>query len=387
MNFSKINYIFIFVYFILPILVLCFGPLDSIGQIELTPKLKFGILTCLSVTAFIYLLTILYLQKSFVPKIEYALLRIRELDSASLKFFNVILILFFTFYGIWLFNKIDFSMSRDERFELIDNHPIGPLFMLMIKLGVLTSIISILKGKKLYPIIFISIIASITFLTLSRSLLVLVILPIIPFTNFSTTKTLTVMVVIFFSRYLLTDNLDLSWDWWVVFGFGEMLGVLFGPLAIMKVNPSVSIIESVNFILNAIPGVSFFTLFTTSGTRVPELAIYVNNLTKKNFDIYGVASTPYTDILLSPSTFLVSFFMLIVSFFYISYPKKFNQFWIYLIVSFYIAFGFSITSFYRWSFSGAVYTLLRDTILFLIFILSIKQTSNYFRKYLFKNNA
>ncbi len=368
-------------------MVLCLGPVDSIGQIELTAELKFGILTCLSVTAFTYLLTIFFLQKVFVPKIEYALLRIRELDSSSLKFFNLIIILFFTFYGIWLLNKIDFSMSRDERFELIDNHPIGPLFMLMIKLGALTSIISILKGKKLYPIIFISVIASITFLTLSRSLLVLVILPIIPFTNFSSTKTLILMIVIFFSRYILTDNLDLSWDWWIVFGFGEMLGVLFGPLVIMKINPSVTIFESFNFILNAIPGVSIFTLFFANGTRVPELAIYVNNLTKKNFDIYGVASTPYSDLLLSPSTFLVSCFMLIVSFLYIAFPKKFNQFAIYLIVSFYIAFGFSITSFYRWSFSGAVYTLLRDTVLFLIFIIGIKQTSNYCRKYLSKNNA
>lgn len=371
-------------YFILPILVLIFGPVETIGQIDLTSEFKYSLIVCLSLTGLFYLIAIRFLQKNIIEKIDYALNKFKEIDDISLPYLFYIIITFFAAYGMWLFFRIDPEMSRDDRFSLIESQSIGPIFMLMIKIGVLASVKSLQKGKKIYPIIFVSIIAIITFLTLSRSLLVLIILPLIPFSNISSKKTIIILVFIFFSRFIFTNNLDFTWEWWLIFGFGEMLGVLTGPLAIMKFNPSISFFETINLILNSIPGLSILTNFMSVNGRIPELAVYVNNLTKNNLGIYGVASTPFTDILLSPPTFFISLLVLIISFLLIMYPRRYNQLSAYFISSFYIAFGFSITSFYRWSFSGAVYSLLRDTFLFVVFILLLKSLNIYLRRHLVK---
>lgn len=378
MNFSKINYLLIFAYFIIPLLILGFSPISSIGPIELIGELKSKLVIYLIGTAFIYFVVIQLVKFTVAKKIDYTFNEFKKFESSSIKFYFIPVIVFFLIYGTWLFYKIDFSMSRDERFALIENASIGPLFMLMLKLGVLLSSISLIKGKKNLPACFLIIIVSITLLTYSRSLILLVVLPLLPFLKVSSKPFFLFLIFVFFSRFLFTNNLDFTWEWWIVFGFGEMLGVLFGPLAILKLSPQVSFFETINFIFNSIPGVSFITYFLNDN-RIPEIAIYINEFTKKNYGLFGVASTPYSDFLLSPLLFCFSLTILLLIFFYILI-SDINRKWVKVILfSIYLSFGFSITSFYRWSFSGAVYTFTRDILLLIVLLLVLNFTNEQFK--------
>lgn len=370
MNYARIHLTFIGVYLLLPVVILVLGKIDMLGTEYLPPQIKATLIAFLIGTAAVYGICILWLSKVAAPKIDAAFEKLKSLNLGVITgiFWSSITVL--GLYLMYLMAVISPDMGRDERFALIEGAAIGPVLMIALKLGVFTSIITLVRGKRIYSFIFVAVVAAITFYTLSRSLLVLVIIPLLPFYKIPYKYAIIGFVFIFFSRFIFTDNLDFSWEWWLVFGFGEMLGVLFGPYALLLHGKTATFYESLAMSINTVPGLSFLTLIDGK-ERVPELAIYVNEFTKAKYGIYGVASTPYVDVILSPLTFVVALVLLLSAYLALRLVQL-NRIGTYIICSMYMAFGFSATSFYRWSFSGATYTFLRDTLLFFFFFYVIE---------------
>lgn len=374
MNYTKINILFIFAYFAIPLLILEYGNLDYTMFANIINNKSKSIVQTLIITTFIlYLFVIWVLNKTLAVKINYAIdqIKLANTNWAYLLLKTSIILLFM--YFIYLKLNITSEMTRDEMFKLIDNKWYNPIIQLIIKFGTLSSVISLIKDKRKLVYTFIVLMAAITFSTHSRSLLILILIPLMPFLKIPFKWGVTSLILIFFSRMIFTGNLYFSWGWWSVYGFGEMLGVLFGPFALLNHDVNYDLYDQFCLGLNAIPGLSLLTYIPImlGLPKIPELAIYVNDIVKKEYGIFGVASTPYTDILISPTTFIISLLILFVV--YIILVRNKNPF---LLISAYIAFGFAITSFYRWSFSGATYTFVRDFILFTIVFLILKRVKS-----------
>lgn len=366
MNQSLIHLGLSFAYFIIPSLVIISGELENLQGIKLNQEILKQIFYYLISSFLIINLISILVSKSLGSKINWAKNNIKYIDIPFIDNALWLCTIGLLYYSWKIGISIDTSMTRDERFSILEGSA-GPLFMLFIKTGLFLCALSITKGKIKSALAFILIVAFVTFSTLSRSLLAVAVISLLPFFNINKLLIVTILIFIFSSRLIFTDNFEFNLDWLFTFGLGEMIGVTFGPYALLEKGLFIDFYDQISLMANVIPGVS---LASKLG-GVPEMTIFVNDFVNKNYGLYGVAGTAYLDFIASTPVFILCLALLFVIYL-ILYNIKSGEFSNIVIFSLYYSSCLSILLLYRWSLSGYVYSIIRDSLLFISITYTLK---------------
>jgi hypothetical protein len=363
-------------YFLIPTIVILSGYLESLQNIPLNHEVTNQIPYYLTTSFISIIIFALIAKKGIGNKIDWAKSSLANIDIPYINQALWFCITALLIYSIKIGASIDADMTRDDRFAILESSA-GPLFMLCVKTGAFLSAISIAKGNRKIVVIFLFFIAFVTFITLSRSLLAIVIISFLPLVKIKKLIAFALLLIIFSSRLIFTSNFDISLEWLFTFGFGEMIGVTFGPYALLAKEHYIDLYEHISLMANVIPGLSLASRFG----GYPEMTIFVNNIVKDEYGLYGVAGTVYIDYLVSKPVFLLCLGMLIIIYLTVhTLPKK--SFYAIVIFSIYYASCLSILLIYRWSLSGYIYSITRDAILFTSVIIFLQNT-----KYLSTRNG
>ena len=358
-----IHMLLIFAYFILPLAAIYSGELTHIGLVKVDQAIMVKISYYLILSFCSVLVITKIVDMTLRERIKWAINVVKEVNLSYVNLCLYLCIAVVLFYSMKLLILIDPSMTRDERFQLLE-HSGGSFFMLFIKIGALLSALSLIRANYRPALFFIASIALYTLPTYSRSLLAVVFLALLPLFKIKTRYALSLVSIIFISRLILTKNFDYSWSWLFTFGIGEMIGVMFGPYTLLSIPQHLSVYENIILLINSIPGLS---LISKLDGNIPELAVFVNMIVEKEFGIYGVAGTTYVDLLLSPVVFIFSLMILLLIYLTVLSVRKSRSSAI-LLFSVYFASAINILSLYRWSLSGYAYSIVRDSTMFILFL-------------------
>jgi len=373
MNLAGIHQLLAAAYFLTPAALFILIDPIKIQFIELKSEHILALLVALTVSFSVIFFAAALFNRTLSSRISLALQETTHtIDNKKLLILQLITTGGIAFYAFRLAIEIDITSTRDEKFVLLTEH-LGPLFTLLFKVGLFSTALCILS-KRYKPLVltFVAGIALISLTTLSRSMLLIVATCLIPFLRLRTLHVVVTLTIIFLSRLILTSNFSLDMDWLLTFGFGEMVGVTFGPYAILDSGGiELSQTEQVGLFLHTIPLVSTVASY---GLDVPELTILVNNFTMAHYGLYGVAGTAYLDLFLHPPLFAFLILSTGAFYFYLCFTKTTSVYFAVTSCA-YIASAIATSQLYRWSFSGFFYSTARDTALFIIIYMLIKKSA------------
>jgi len=378
MSLLNLHKILAIAYFLPPLLFYLIVEDMRIGNVDLDSSVTIQLALVIALFMLGAILVTRTFSKILSPRISQALnyisIRVNKVKLAQL---HAVCILIILYYLIKIWSGTQFAETRDELFDVLESS-LGPLFMLSFKVGIFLSALSLIKKTNyLYVVAFVSAVIFINIITLSRSMIVVMIVALLPFVRIKSFYVIAGLLIIFLSRFIFTDNislfsegLSLDIEWLRIFGFGEMLGVTFGPYAIMQAGGlDPSLMEQLGFIFHSIPGIS---LIATHILDVPEIAIYSNQFTYHKYGVYGVAGTGYLDMLIAPVVFIYLCAIIALSLILFRFTRVSDIYQIILSCAF-IACALATIQLYRWSLSGFVYTTARDCLIFVFIFFVIRK--------------
>lgn len=371
MSLFNIHKMLALAYFLPPLLFYLTVEDLKIANIDLDSSVAGPLATSITLFALGLILTVRLFSKALSTRIETSLEHLTDsIQISKLSFLQIFCLSILFYYLFEITVKTQSIQGRDELFNILQES-LGPLFMLAFKIGVFLSVVSLLKKTNYFFVTaFFATVFLINLLTLSRSMILVMVIALLPFLRIKPLYVFSGFVIIFMSRFIFMGNISLDAEWLRIYGFGEMLGVTFGPYAVLQSGGlNLSLIEHFGFVLHTLPG---FSTIATYGLGVPEMVIFVNQFTLDSYGLYGVAGTGYLDALVAPIVFIYLCIVIAFTFIFFRFSKESGMYRVILSCAF-IASAIATTQLYRWSLSGFMYTTLRDTLIFIVVFLVIRK--------------